>query len=99
MRVRREIVARGCLRRSSNRACKRTRPSRRWHRKYLRARRRPWPVGADGPSKKPAKPSRTPKPADGLGIWQTASIATRRPESGRRGGVWGGGGGGGGDPY
>jgi hypothetical protein len=30
-----------------------------------------------------AKPSQIPKPADSLGIWQTASIAMRRPRSGR----------------
>src|ERR687897_159938 len=32
----------------------------------------------------PAKPSQIPKPADSLGIWHKASIAIRRPSSGRR---------------
>jgi len=36
----------------------------------------------------PAKPSQIPQPADSLSIWQWVSIATRRPEFGRRACFW-----------
>src|SRR5215211_3182006 len=82
----------GCKRRLSNggsghfgrrRACNEIRASRRWRRKSFCARLRIWPTAAATPWKMPQKPSRRPKPDDSLGIWQTASIAMRRPKSGR----------------
>jgi hypothetical protein len=66
------------------RVCDEIRRSPRWHRRSSCARPRPVPKGAATPWKRPKKPSRIRKPVGSLGIWQTASMATRRPGPGRR---------------